>query len=233
MMKILCSAFLGVMVSMTASIAMADVLLDREEGIEVLAINGQEVDEEDRQASANPLRLEDGNNQILVAYTTEIRDAGNETVLDTSTTQVLLFEAQEAQLRLMAPEIRSRHEMRAFDEGNRWRLVDNRGERVPYRSAVLEKEGLQFDRDYEAELRRFNRTASPAAVAALGRESFAFDSPVAAASVAGAMPSDMPQGATNDGMSDQQMVGKMLKFWYQQASSTTRNDFQRWLSESQ
>jgi len=29
------------------------------------------------------------------------------------------------------------------------------------------------------------------------------------------------------------MVGKMLKFWYQQASSTTRNDFQRWLSKSQ
>ena len=227
------AVFLGVMVATLAPFAMANIQLELEEGIEVLAINGQEIDEAGRQASANPLRLEDGNNQILVAYTTEIRDAGNETVIDTSSAQVLHFEAQDSQLRLMAPEIRSRHEMRAFDEGNRWRLVDGRGERVPYRSAVLEKEGLQFDRDYEAELRRFNRTASPAAVPALGRESFAFDSPVAAASVAGAMPPQAPQGATHDGMSDQQMVGKMLKFWYQQASSTTRNDFQRWLSKSQ
>lgn len=227
-MKVSCSVLLGVMVSMTASIAMADVLLDREEGVEVLAINGQEVDEEVRQESVSPLRLEDGNNQILVAYTTEIRDAGNETVLDTSSAQVLRFEVEDAQLRLMAPEIRSRHEMRAFDEGNRWQLVASHGERVPYRSAVLEKEGLQFDRDYEAELRRFNRTDDPAAMPMLSRESFAFDTPVV-----GTMSSAMPQGASHNGMSDQQMVGKMLKFWYQQASSTTRNDFQRWLSESQ
>lgn len=227
------AVLISVVMAMSAPIAMADVLLEFEDGIEVIAINGQEIDEEDRHGSFNPLRLKDGRNQLLVTYTTEIRDTGNETVLDTSSAQVFLFEAEQDRLRLMAPEIGSRHEMRAFDEGNRWRLLDSRGEKFAYSTAVLQKEGLQFDRDYADELRRFNRSDVPAAVPELATDSFAFDSPVAVNVATQSVPSTVPEGTNASGMSDQQMVGKMLKFWYQQASSTTRNDFKRWLSESQ
>lgn len=225
--------FLGFLVAMSSSFSVADVLVVPADGVEILAINGQEVDRESHPSISGDIQLDNGRNQLLVTHTTEIRDTGNEAIFDTSTAQVVLFEAQDSRLRLMAPEIGSRHEMRTFDEGGQWHLVDAGGEPIPYESAVLEKQGLQFGRDYEAELRRFNQSASPAAMAILGEESFAFDSPVAAATAPEAMPFGAAEGVNDSGMYDQQMVGKMLKFWYQQASSTTRNDFNRWLSESQ
>jgi len=226
--------FLGVaavLSSAFAHTALADVSIRLEDGTQVIAVNGNLLQGDDMPGVSRTLRLEDGKNQLVVEHDVQLKDSADEFVLDTSKTHVLLFSAEDARLSLRTPAIDSRHEMQAFNHASQWRLVDEESREIPYRSGVMDKQGLQFGRDYAAELKRFNRSNSPAALPRLaGGARLADDSGAMPAAANGsAVPAAMPSGD----MTDQAMVWKMLKFWYQQASSTTRRDFKNWLEEGQ
>ena len=144
--------------------------------------------------------------------TTEI---GREEVLETSDAFVVRFEAADTALALSAPEIESRNQMDAFNQQGNWQLTDRQGREVAFTADVLEKEGFQLVRDYARELAAYNRSGARAAVAAQGlitnQDGLLLDSHVDP---------------------DQEMVSRMLRYWYLKADEQTRKEWDSWVDSS-
>ncbi len=186
-------------------------------GIELLAINGHAPSESVVSANKLRLKLENGVNQLLLRYGTEIKMAGNEREYARSEIFVVRFEASDSQIVLQAPSLRSQRDLKRFNRAPEWRLTTRAGEVVPVQIASLKKEGFQLNRDYLAELAEFNRGASAAAYAPQARAAEA---------------SDAARQAINADRSESQRALEMLTYWYQKADQQTQRQFQRWLDRS-
>ncbi|WP_369612626.1 DUF2057 family protein [Marinobacter sp. RI1] len=176
-------------------------------------VNVQAVQESEQTASSGQsLTLADGTQQLVVECTTEI---GREEVLESSDAFVVRFEAADTALALSAPEIESRNQMDAFNQQGNWKLTDRQGREVAFTADVLEKEGFQLVRDYARELAAYNRSGAEAAVAAPGlitnQDGLLLDSHVDP---------------------DQEMVSRMLRYWYLKADEQTRKEWDSWVDSS-
>ncbi|WP_396621971.1 DUF2057 family protein [Marinobacter sp. W-8] len=188
--------------------ALADVQLTLGPCVKVQAFQGSE----QTAGSGESVTLADGTQQLVVECTAEI---GREEVLETSDAFVVRFEAAETALTLNAPEIDSRNQMDSFNQQGNWQLTDRQGREVAFTADVLEKEGFQLVRDYARELAAYNRAGSVAAVA-------------------------VPELKTNqDGLlldshvdPDQEMVSRMLRYWYLKADEQTRKEWDSWVDSS-
>lgn len=220
--------FLKLFVAVTVLIPMAvlaDVSLRFGEGVRIIAVNGDTTTERLQGGDDNELKVAEGEIQLVVEYSTEVRGAAGDEFLETSDTHVLLFEADETSLTLKAPDIDSQHEMDDFNRSLQWLLFDHRERMLDYAIDVLEKKGFQLDRDYGQELAAFNKTRSPAAFSAATEISDAVEWVNSA---------DQATAEIDDtrSLADQAMIERMLKYWYQQASQMTRNNFKSWIETS-
>ena len=188
--------------------ALAEVQLTLGACVNVQAVQ----DSEQTAGSGQSLTLADGTQQLVVECTTEI---GREEVLETSDAFVVRFEAADTALALSAPEIESRNQMDAFNQQGNWQLTDRQGREVAFTADVLEKEGFQLVRDYARELAAYNRSGAEAAVAAPGlitnQDGLLLDSHVDP---------------------DQEMVSRMLRYWYLKADEQTRKEWDSWVDSS-
>ncbi|WP_226538122.1 DUF2057 family protein [Marinobacter nauticus] len=188
--------------------ALAEVQLTLGACVNVQAVQ----DSEQTAGSGQSLTLADGTQQLVVECTTEI---GREEVLETSDAFVVRFEAADTALALSAPEIESRNQMDAFNQQGNWQLTDRQGREVAFTADVLEKEGFQLVRDYARELAAYNRSGARAAVAAQGlitnQDGLLLDSHVDP---------------------DQEMVSRMLRYWYLKADEQTRKEWDSWVDSS-
>ena len=188
--------------------ALAEVQLTLGACVNVQAVQ----DSEQTAGSGQSLTLADGTQQLVVECTTEI---GREEVLETSDAFVVRFEAADTALALSAPEIESRNQMDAFNQQGNWQLTDRQGREVAFTADVLEKEGFQLVRDYARELVAYNRSGAKAAVAAPGlitnQDGLLLDSHVDP---------------------DQEMVSRMLRYWYLKADEQTRKEWDSWVDSS-
>ncbi|WP_223268815.1 YccT family protein [Marinobacter nauticus] len=188
--------------------ALAEVQLTLGACVNVQAVQ----DSEQTAGSGQSLTLADGTQQLVVECTTEI---GREEVLETSDAFVVRFEAADTALALSAPEIESRNQMDAFNQQGNWQLTDRQGREVAFTADVLEKEGFQLVRDYARELAAYNRSGAKAAVAAPGlitnQDGLLLDSHVDP---------------------DQEMVSRMLRYWYLKADEQTRKEWDSWVDSS-
>ncbi|MFL1407574.1 DUF2057 family protein [Marinobacter sp. M1N3S26] len=193
----------------------ADVTLRLGEGVELKAINGGLSGREGRELS-----LRNGSSQILVEYTTELGRNDDDSVLDTSDSFVIIFNSEDQYLTLEAPDISTRHEMRAFNDSARWVLRDADGNPHPFKSDVLDKDGFQFARNYEQELSDYNRAGSGSAaiVGLKGSDNRFFDNPD--------RNDEFPVAR------DQEMVREMLRYWYLKADENTKREMKRWINSS-
>ena len=188
--------------------ALAEVQLTLGACVNVQAVQ----DSEQTAGSGQSLTLADGTQQLVVECTTEI---GREEVLETSDAFVVRFEAADTALALSAPEIESRNQMDAFNQQGNWQLTDRQGREVAFTADVLEKEGFQLVRDYARELAAYNHSGAEAAVAAPGlitnQDGLLLDSHVDP---------------------DQEMVSRMLRYWYLKADEQTRKEWDSWVDSS-
>lgn len=188
--------------------ALAEVQLTLGACVNVQAVQGSE----QTASSGQSLTLADGTQQLVVECTTEI---GREEVLESSDAFVVRFEAADTALALSAPEIESRNQMDAFNQQGNWKLTDRQGREVAFTADVLEKEGFQLVRDYARELAAYNRSGAEAAVAAPGlitnQDGLLLDSHVDP---------------------DQEMVSRMLRYWYLKADEQTRKEWDSWVDSS-
>lgn len=203
------------------SVVFGDVTIKLNQGTDILAVNGKAVERSSLFDSTGSLRLENGKNQIVVEYTAEIEESSDDSILETSESYVLLFEAKDTEIKLQTPKITNHYDLKKFNQSPQWMLVDSQGRTLPYQSGILKKEGFQLARDYTAELMKFNQSGVAAAMPALRVERHQFnEQPVVKKSA---------EPASN---ADQKMIGEMLQYWYQQADEPTRNKFKSWIKTS-
>ncbi len=202
------------------SLSFADIEINPASGVDILAINGKAIESESFFSGTPELRIENGKTQIVAEYTAEIVESADDYIIEKSDTFVLTFEAINTTISVQAPEISSQYELKAFNRKGNWKLLDAQGNSISYTFGKLEKSGFQLDRDYEKELKAFNRSNADAALGSLTVETHSFQN---------SAPAYQPEGNAHP---DQKMVGKMLQFWYEQASTETKNKFKSWIETS-
>ncbi len=194
--------------------ALAEVQLTLGPCVNVQAVLGSE----QTASSGQSLTLADGTRQLVLECTTEMK---REETLETSDAFVIRFTAENADLVLSAPDIRTRREMDAFNEQGNWQLKDREGQSVAFTVDVLEKEGFQLVRDYSRELAAYNRSGAAAAVVAF---------PATASSELRTNQDGLLLDSQVD--PDQEMVSRMLRYWYLKADEQTRKEWDSWVDSS-
>lgn len=222
MKKILC-ALLVSLLGFSSSLV-ADVQVQFEEGISVLALNGKEVTHESLFSGTDSVKLKDGLNQLLVQYTAELKKSADDFELETTGSFVLLFDAKSIALVLKAPLIRNEDDVDAFNRRGDWRLLDASGVAQAIKVSPLKKDGFQLSRNYERELESFNLTDAAAALPYEREVGLADASPLPVVK--------SQSGNKNQSQSSElNMSEKMLRYWYNQADSETRQRFKKWISQ--
>jgi len=208
--------------------AQAAVKLSIAEGIEVLAINGELSTENatfNAGGSREALLLDNGANQLLVQYGTEIQIAGDDPEYSVTDVFVLLFELTDSAATLKAPKIKRQRDLDKFNRAPRWQIAQQSAGAVPLQVAKLKKEGFQLNRDYQAELKEFNRGLSPAALPPLAAAVDIKQQAVAAVTSKSKQARSLNQVSNGEA----EMALDMLKYWYQKADQKTRARFQQWI----
>lgn len=207
----------------TGSPVWADVSLEIPRNITIVAKNGKAVKIDKR------AMLPDGDNQIVVQFQGELsrKYADEDADFEYSDTFVMRFNSSNQALKMVIPRIKRLSELERWNEKPDIRILDPAGRRLDVRTARLEKDGIQFFRDYEKELEAFNKTDSPAALPA-GSGDFPSPAPRAALVPAAAKPS-VPAAAEpspeHHPRGKAGMAEDMLEYWYQQADEKARARF--------
>ncbi|MDR9424790.1 MAG: DUF2057 domain-containing protein [Marinobacter sp.] len=209
---------LALLVSMFSAQASADTTLELGSCLQTHVVNGQEM----TAGAGESITLSNGTQQLVVDCTANLGRSDDDTFPETSEAFVLLFKAADANLTLSAPALQTRRDMDSLNRKQNFRLVTDTGTPVNYQVDVLEKEGFQVFRDYAEELTAFNRTESPAAL--LSR--------LPASSGANTNSAKPLSEAGSQGAVDQETVRQMLRYWYLQADTKTRNEWKNWIQSS-
>lgn len=199
---------LVIIISFISSVSLADVYVELDDGIEVLAHNGKEISSA-REYDRNSLRVNNGINQLLVEYNAEVKSSSNESEILNTGTYVISFEATDEHLLLTMPRLSSSKDFAGFKKAPKWLLSDNSGKKKNIKVDELIKEGFQLNRSYERELAYFNMTRSPAAVL---------------------LSNELSINNINV-FSEMEMAGKMLRYWYINSTPEVRSSFKKWINE--
>lgn len=195
------------------SYAFSDNMLNLDDGVNLIAINGKKVDSGSFLNNRTGYKLPNGINQIMVNYTAEIKKSG-EYELEHSKSFVLLFEQHDKNLEISAPEIKNLNNFKDFEKKSNWTLSTISGKKVDFKAAVIEKNGFQFGRDYERELEIFNNSNNPAS---LPKKQVFTPTDI--------KPLDSNTANKAEDTNKENTPAKMLIFWYNQANKETRNSF--------
>lgn len=195
------------------SSAFASVEVTLPSNSELILVNGKENNNRDK------LSLDNGENQLALRYIGRYQQQGSQTQFS-SDVVIMTFSAENAQLTITLPRIRSNSAADAFNRNPNITLKDSStGVDIAFRQDKLIKDGMQLGRDYEKEIFDYNSTNQVAALGAL------------AAPIATQVQSNLLQvenvakQANAPKQTDQINVGQMLDFWYQQADEETRKAF--------
>lgn len=203
-MKIIITTLISTLFILSSTVS-AESSLQLGEGVNLIAVNGKEVNSEGLFNRQNQFTLADGDVQLLVSYTAEVKK-GNETELETSHPNILTFNAQQQKLTLSAPRIRSASNLEDFNKQKNWLLVQADKQPVDFKAAQLPVSGFMLSVDYENELRKFNQSGNDAAIN-VNTEKLT------------------PQVNLDASTTEQEVIYRMLKQWYDLASPATQKRF--------
>jgi len=225
MKKTVCS----LLVSMCAFSApvLAEVSIQFEEGISVLALNGKEVTSKRFFSGTDVVKLNDGVNQLLVQYTAEVKTSADDYELESTDPFVLLLDAADKQLVLKAPTVKTEKDVASFNQQGNWRLLDRQGNPLALKAARLKKEGFQLARNYEYELTEFNMSGAEAALP----HRQAITEMTAPAPVPVINQNGVNKTPSTNKANEVNMAAKMLRYWYNQADAETRKRFKKWIDQ--
>lgn len=203
-MKIIITTLISTLFFLSSTVS-AESSLQLGEGVNLIAVNGKEVNSEGLFNRQNQFTLADGDVQLLVSYTAEVKK-GNETELETSHPNILTFNAQQQKLTLSAPRIRSASNLEDFNKQKNWLLVQADKQPVDFKAAQLPVSGFMLSVDYENELRKFNQSGNDAAIN-FNTEKLT------------------PPVNVDASTTEQEVIYRMLKQWYDLASPATQKRF--------
>ncbi len=186
----------------------------------IYLLDGQPVKSE-QLSSKNHLSLAKGEHQLVIRFEGSFRDQGENRLISGEPVVYSLSLQGDESLALEFSYPRDYRAAEQFLKNQQLKLIDTKsGKLVNADYFVMpKKEGLQIGRNYQEELQ------------AMGK---AFGLPQGAAVVAtaaAATASASPVNATTPNNQSQSM--EMLKYWYLQADSKTRKEFQHWIISQQ
>ncbi|MGY8870526.1 MAG: YccT family protein [Pseudomonadales bacterium] len=205
------------LVFLFSSCSFADVYLKLDDDIKLLAINGKELADASWLDNQEDISLKDGVNQILVEFSAEIKTSSSESDLESLGTYIIVFKAASERFRLVSPTIKNRKDFLEFKKHPKWVMLDASGAIKDIRVDELTKEGFQLSRDYESELREYNESNFSSEVYSEKHEEISIRN----SSVIN----------TNPILNDPNLSGRMLKYWYLNASPKVKADFIAWTKE--
>lgn len=184
-----------VIISLLSPQVLADIHLTTPSQLKLQVVNGETAKNE------NPLVLKNGKNQIAFRYENRYRSAG-EDVFFASDIILLTFEGNDDNYVITLPKLRTKTAQEAFNNNPAITLQDSNGKAVVFEQGKLMKDGIQFSRDFVAEMRVYNQTSQPASL----------NQPKSIMSITGNEP-------------EADVAGKMLDYWYSKADEKTRAEF--------
>ncbi|MBS97702.1 MAG: hypothetical protein CMI01_03370 [Oceanospirillaceae bacterium] len=139
---------------MTPVIGQAQVQIKLDPTIKVHVVNEAPAEQ---YLSAQEARLElpNGEHQLVIEKVVRLRDAADESFLDSSDALILLFNASDEQLTLETPAVDTRYELKTFNRKPKAYLLDANGNKKDLKIDTLIKEGFQLDRNYIAEIQSY------------------------------------------------------------------------------
>jgi uncharacterized protein YccT (UPF0319 family) len=206
-----------VILFLVSSYSIADVNLKIDDGIRLLAVNGKEAVDSNWLDHKKDISFKDGFNQILVEFSAEIKTSSNDTDLESLGSYIIVFNGFSEELRLLIPTIKNRKDFVEFKKHPKWVMLDASGALKDIRVDELTKEGFQLSRDYESELREYNESNFSSEVYSEQYEEVSIRN----SSVIN----------TNPILNDPNLSGRMLKYWYLNASPKVKADFIAWTKE--
>ncbi|PKG75485.1 DUF2057 domain-containing protein [Shewanella sp. GutCb] len=196
------------------SFAIANVELTLPSSSELVLINGKEAD------GNKDLSLANGENQIALRYVGRYQQQGSQNQFS-SDVIILTFSAEDKQLTLGFPRIRSSRAAEAFNSAPQITMIDSSGATIAFQQGLLIKEGMQLGRDYKEEISIYNSSHQVAAISTL-----ALAAPIISTTPSSSTQVSEAVSASNSNVkSDQINVGQMLDFWYEQADEATKKAF--------
>ncbi|OED44100.1 hypothetical protein ACH42_08345 [Endozoicomonas sp. (ex Bugula neritina AB1)] len=189
-----------------------------------IALDGQDVVSMEIDTQKG-IALKDGKHQLVFQLKSIIRDAGD-TSMYTSKPYIMTFtlEGDETYI-IKSPNLRNPSDIDSLEKApaEQLSLVTSNGESVSFALSSLRKSGLTMG-DLTDDVQKFNLTDDPAAVKAFSGGMMPAVNASAAVAPVNTSPQSAPIAANPNSES-------MLKYWYNQADESTREQFLKWVSE--
>ncbi|WP_062261326.1 DUF2057 domain-containing protein [Endozoicomonas arenosclerae] len=198
---------------------------------QLLVLDGVNAKELDIKPEANkPFPLSDERHQIVFQLSDVVSDGGDRNRF-TSKPFILTFHPVTGErYTIDAPKLKTMRQAESINNNptSKITLMNAKGEAVPFEFAILPTKGIQFGRNYAADVQKFNRTDSPAAASEFsGMGVFAEMNN----GFANAKQDEGIYGSAANKSSDANMSASMLRYWFEKADPETRKAFATWAQE--
>ncbi|MCY9844142.1 DUF2057 family protein [Vibrio caribbeanicus] len=195
-----------------SSYASASVELQIPKQVDVLLVNGEKPDLFDGFfSSKESLTLPNGENQILFTYKPYFDQGKDRSILESNAT-IGTFTAADTKLEFVLPNYRNEQEGMRKIKDLQWGLNDINGKAIEVRQDTLTKDGIQFGRNFQDEMTKYNRNGGSAAITIS----------------ASLMTQQTPSQSMNV---DPNTAEEMLHFWYQKADIETQKRFKLYINQ--
>ncbi|MGF1692960.1 YccT family protein [Photobacterium kagoshimensis] len=210
------TAFIALAAASVSLPALADVTLTLPSTAELVLVNGKSA------GGNNTLTLKDGANQVAFRYEGGYRENGDYSLFS-SNVMIIKFDAANADYTLKLPKITSEIEGNRFNKKPVINLTDASGKAANFEQGRLIKNGIQFGRDFEAEIAAYNQTSQPAALAGA----------VAVTTLPAVISPTTPakNNAAPVVQQGENTAENMLNYWYSQADEATKARFKARISQ--
>ncbi|MDV5171158.1 DUF2057 domain-containing protein [Photobacterium rosenbergii] len=219
---------------------LAAVNLDLPANIRLLAVNEEEANkgwDSFLKSSAESIRLEDGQNQIVYQIDHYFYKGDKQSERFRSGPFILTFEAKDKDLVFSIPDFHDVVHAEGYEKSPTPVLKRKSGSDYPFKHDKLALQGLSINHDYAEYVQAYNKTGGIAALAAAGAVISQASAPAKTAQVQQtAKPNaqaDRPvaakaQPATDTHQQQSELAAENLKFWFNQADEQTRKEFINW-----
>ena len=196
-----------------SSYASASVELQIPKQVDVLLVNGEKPDLSDGFfSSKESLTLPNGENQILFTYKPYFDQGKDRSILESNAT-IGTFTAADTKLEFVLPSYRNEQEGMRKIKDLQWGLNDINGKTIEVKQDTLTKDGIQFGRNFQDEMTKYNRNGGSAAITIS----------------ASLMTQQTPNQSIN---ADPNTAEEMLHFWYQKADIETQKRFKLYINQN-
>ena len=150
---------------MVSSYALASVELKIPKNVDVLLVNGEKPNLSDGFFSSKEnLTLPNGENQILFTYKPYFDKGKDRTIVESNAT-IGTFTATDTKLEFVLPDYRNEQEGTRKIKDLQWSLKNTNGSTIKVKQDTLTKDGIQFGRNFQDEMTKYNNNGGRAAIA--------------------------------------------------------------------